>query len=93
MNAPDPLDAAVGGQSFEQVQAVRVSGRPGQVAVPTAALVFDFTPHVAVQEMLSADGERAAPLPAVAVAIGVGAQLAEQVDGIVGDRAVSEEFP
>ena len=52
MNAPDPLDAVVGGQLFKQVQAVRVAGRPGQVAVPGAALVFDFTPHVAVQVVL-----------------------------------------
>lgn len=61
--------------------------------MPGAALVFDFAADVGVDCVLGADGEGAAGLAAVAVDDGVGAQLAEQVDGVVGDGAVGEEVP
>jgi hypothetical protein len=43
--------------------------------------------------VLGADGEGAAGLAAAAVKDGVGAELAEQEDGVIGDRAVAEELP
>jgi hypothetical protein len=93
VNPAHPLDTAVGGELFQQVQAVWMAGGGRQVAVPVAALIFDFAPHVAAREVLDADDERAAGSPTVAVADGVCREFAEQVDGVVGDGAVSEDLP
>jgi hypothetical protein len=57
--------------------------------MPVASLVFDFAADVAINDVLGADGESPAALAAVAVDDCVGAQLAEQADGVICDGAIA----
>jgi hypothetical protein len=50
------VGAAGGGEREQQVQAVRMAGRPGDVAVPVAVGVLHLGPDVVAGHVPEADG-------------------------------------
>jgi hypothetical protein len=68
-------------------------GGLAKVGVPRAALIPDFGVYVVAGEVVDREGELAAGPTAVAMQAGVGGELPDDRDHLVGYRALVQEGP